>query len=125
MLGEGSVGDRSKSDLNRSRDPDFFCIKQTEVVPVVVPMLHVYGMVTTNATLFSGATLAIFDHFEPTIFLQTIQKYKVEQLMLVPTLVNFLANSPLVDQYDLSSVKQVWTGGSQLLEEDSKTVWNR
>jgi 4-coumarate--CoA ligase len=100
-------------------------MKQKEVVPVVLPMFHIYGVLITNAALYSGATLAIFDHFVPTIFLETIQKYKVEQLMLVPTLINFLANSPLVDQYDLSSVKQVWSGGSHLLEEDSKTVWNR
>ncbi|XP_068900570.1 luciferin 4-monooxygenase-like [Tenebrio molitor] len=109
----------------RSGDPDVLYMKQKEVVPAVLPMLHVYGVVITNAALFSGATLAIFDHFEPTIFLQTIQKYKMEQLMLVPTLINFIANNPLIDQYDLSSVKQVWTGGSQLLEEDSKTVWSR
>jgi 4-coumarate--CoA ligase len=100
-------------------------MKQKEVVPLVPPMFHLYGMLITNAALYSGATLAIFDHFVPTIFLETIQKYKMEQLMLVPTLINFLANSPLVDQYDLSSVKQVWSGGSHLLEEDSKTVWNR
>jgi 4-coumarate--CoA ligase len=125
MLGEGSVGDRSRSHLNRSRDPDFLYMKQKEVVSVVVPMLHVYGVVIMNAALFSGATLAIFDHFKPTTFLQTIQKYKMEQLMLVPTLINFIATSPLVDQYDLSSVKQVWSAGSALFEEDSKIVWSR
>ncbi|KAH0813795.1 hypothetical protein GEV33_008996 [Tenebrio molitor] len=114
-----------RTNLVHARDPDVLYMKQKEVVPAILPMLHVYGVVITNAALFSGATLAIFDHFEPTIFLETIQKYKMEQLMLVPTLINFIATSPLIDQYDLSSVKQVWTGGSQLLEEDSKTVWSR
>ncbi|KAJ3616305.1 hypothetical protein MTP99_004834 [Tenebrio molitor] len=114
-----------RTNLVHARDPDFLYMKQKEVVPLVPPMFHLYGMLITNAALYSGATLAIFDHFVPTIFLETIQKYKMEQLMLVPTLINFLANSPLVDQYDLSSVKQVWSGGSHLLEEDSKTVWNR
>ncbi|CAH1382406.1 unnamed protein product [Tenebrio molitor] len=114
-----------RTNLIHARDPDFLYMKQKEVVSVVVPMLHVYGVVIMNAALFSGATLAIFDHFKPTIFLQTIQKYKMEQLMLVPTLINFIATSPLVDQYDLSSVKQVWSAGSALFEEDSKIVWSR
>ncbi|RZB73496.1 AMP-binding domain containing protein, partial [Asbolus verrucosus] len=58
-----------------------------------------------NAAFYCGSTLIFFDHFDPNIFLQTIQNYKVEQLYLVPSLTNFLVNSPLTGLYDLSSKK--------------------
>jgi acyl-coenzyme A synthetase/AMP-(fatty) acid ligase len=78
-----------------------------------------------NAILYGGATLAVIDRFKPTTFLEIIQKHKAEQLVTVHTLMHFLVNSPLVDQYDLSSVKQVWIGGSKLHEEDAEVLWKR
>ncbi|CAH1382418.1 unnamed protein product, partial [Tenebrio molitor] len=103
-----------------ARDRDFLYMKSNEVVPLVLPFCHSYAVLVMNAILYGGATLAVIDRFKPTTFLETIQKHKAEQLVTVHTLMHFLVNSPLVDQYDLSSVKQVWIGGSKLHEEDAE-----
>ncbi|XP_068902151.1 luciferin 4-monooxygenase-like [Tenebrio molitor] len=108
-----------------ARDRDFLYMKPNEVVPLVLPFCHSYAVLVMNAILYGGATLAVIDRFKPTTFLETIQKHKAEQLVTVHTLMHFLVNSPLVDQYDLSSVKQVWIGGSKLHEEDAEVLWKR
>lgn len=55
--------------------------------------------------LMSGMTSIILKSFEPELFLASIQKYRIKVLKVVPPMVLFLAKSPLVDKYDLSSVK--------------------
>jgi acyl-coenzyme A synthetase/AMP-(fatty) acid ligase len=100
-------------------------MKPEEVVPLVVPLFHVYGVIVVNVTLYSGATVAVFDRFKPEALLKTIEEYKVEQLFLVPYLINFLGKTHLVERFDLSSVAQVWSGGSPLFDEDAKMVQTR
>ncbi|PSN29669.1 Luciferin 4-monooxygenase [Blattella germanica] len=64
--------------------------------------------------------------FEEVLFLESIQKYKVTLLFLAPPLVLFLAKSPIVDNYDLSSVRDLRCGAAPLskhvLSEVSKRL---
>lgn len=43
--------------------------------------------------------------------LDLVQKEKITMIHAVPPVVLFLANSPLVDRYDTSSIKYVLSGG--------------
>ena len=43
--------------------------------------------------------------FELEVFLSVIQKYKISVCHLVPPILLLLAKSPLVDNYDLSSLR--------------------
>jgi 4-coumarate--CoA ligase len=45
-------------------------------------------------------------------FLETIQKYKVTFAYVVPPIVLGLAKDPLVDKYDLSSIKMMNSGAA-------------
>ncbi|RZB41040.1 AMP-binding domain containing protein, partial [Asbolus verrucosus] len=80
------------------------------------------GLHVINATLYSGAALIIHDHFDPHIFLKTIENHNTEQLFLVPPLINFLANSPLTEQFNLSSVRHIFNAAAPILEEDSRLL---
>lgn len=73
-----------------------------------LPFFHAYAFVSLVTQYALGATSVILSRFDPEKFLSTVQKYKIQQLMLVPPLMVFLAKSPLVDRYDLSSIKQIW-----------------
>lgn len=80
-----------------------------------LPMFHAFGLYGVMVlTLFSGSTLVILPRFEPDLFLSSIQKYKVTYLPMVPPTAAFLAKSPLVAKYDLSSVKRASSGGAPL-----------
>ena len=49
-----------------------------ETFVTVLPFYHVYGMMLTVVGVLGGAKLIILPKFEPTRFLETIQKYKVK-----------------------------------------------
>ena len=81
----------------------------------VLPFYHIYGMAALmNFPLYRGATCVSVPRFDLEQFLKTIQDYRVTHLYLVPPIVLALAKHPLVDKYDLSSVKLVNSGAAPL-----------
>lgn len=56
---------------------------------------------------------------------EIMQKYKVTSTIMVPPLMVFLAKSPIVNEYDLSSLKIVWCGAAALSKELEDTVKDR
>lgn len=73
----------------------------------LLPMFHGYGFFIFLVGLTFGNKIIVISRFEERLFLKAIQDYKIETLPLVPPLLVFLAKSPIVDEYDLSSVKQI------------------
>jgi acyl-CoA synthetase (AMP-forming)/AMP-acid ligase II len=81
----------------------------------ILPFFHIAGMVCIlHSVLYIGGKLALMRRFEPESFLQTIQKYRIEVAPLVPPLVVVLAKHPVVENYDLSSLKLVTSGAAPL-----------
>lgn len=74
----------------------------------LLPFFHAYSFILMVIGLLSGHCSIVFSHFEEELFLQYVEKYKIQYLVVVPSLMVFLAKHPLVDKYDLSSVKAVW-----------------
>jgi acyl-CoA synthetase (AMP-forming)/AMP-acid ligase II len=90
-------------------------ITEREKVMAFLPFFHIYGMtVIMNATLYHGATLVSMQRFDLEPCLQAIQEHKVTRFFLVPPIVVLLAKSPIVDKYDLSSVKSMFSGAAPL-----------
>lgn len=58
-------------------------------------------------------------------FLEAIQRYKIESLSLVPSIWVFLSKSPLVEKYDLSSVKALGSGAASLSKEVEESTIKR
>lgn len=50
--------------------------------------------------------------FEPTLFFQTIEKYKVNIAFIANPIVALMATDPIIEKYDLSSLNICSTGGS-------------
>ena len=81
----------------------------------VIPFFHVSGMLfNVTCGLHAGTTLVISPKFYPENFLQTISNYKVTYMKLVPPLMLFLANHPMVDSYDLTSLKHLSYGAAPI-----------
>ncbi len=60
----------------------------------------------------AGATHVLLRKFEPAEVFDTIQRYKVTQTMLVPTMVQMLLYDPTIRNYDLKSLKTISYGAS-------------
>lgn len=81
----------------------------------VLPFFHSYGMqILMNGTLRRGTTCVTMQRFDFPQFLRLIQDYRITSLALVPPIVLALANSPLVDQFDLSSLTLIGCGAAPL-----------
>ena len=86
-----------------------------EVVIAVLPFFHIYGMqVLMNAVLKNGTTLVTMPRFDLEQFLSLIQEHKVTRAYVVPPIVLALAKHPAVENYDLSSLKQIVSGAAPL-----------
>lgn len=106
-------------------DPVFGLMRKNSVVLNLLPYFHAYSFTTLLVGLIVGAKGVILARFDEKVFLHTIEKYRIETLTLVPPLMVFLAKHPLVDRYDLSSVKIIWCGAASLSEEIQKAVAKR
>jgi 4-coumarate--CoA ligase len=98
-----------------------------EVVLAFLPFFHIYGMsVLMNLALSMGATVVTMSRFDLEQSLELTQRYHVTRFYAVPPVVLALAKHPLVDQYDLSSVIQIFSGaaplGAELAADASKRV---
>ena len=92
----------------------------------VLPLFHIYGMtIVMNLGLCNGAALSIMHHFDATEFLQTIQNQQITRTYLVPPILLFLANHPLVDDYDISSLNYIACGAAPLAADQTLAVMQR
>ena len=99
---------------------------EDEIILAMLPFFHIYGMVVVmKLALAGGATVVSMPRFEMEEFLGLIQQYKATTLPLVPPVVLGLAKSPLVDQFDLSSVRTIFCGAAPLGRELSIEAGDR
>ncbi|TAQ86621.1 hypothetical protein B7494_g5056 [Chlorociboria aeruginascens] len=88
----------------------------TEVCLGLLPLSHIYGLVVVaQASTYRGDGIIILPKFEFKSYLNTIQKYKIQTLYLVPPIIiQMTKNQDVVSKYDLSSVNSVFTGAAPL-----------
>lgn len=92
----------------------------------VLPFFHIYGMVLIlNLAIYRGITLVTMPRFDMQQFLELVQKHQITSLNLVPPLILGLAKQPIVDEYDLSSVRIIGSGAAPLGPELEKACGNR
>ncbi len=101
-------------------------VDETDSMIGVLPFFHIYGMVLIlNLAIYRGATLVTMPRFELEHFLQMVQDYKITCLNLVPPIVLALAKHPLVENYDLSSVRIIGCGAAPLGVETEQACAGR
>ena len=95
-------------------------------VIAVLPFFHIYGLVVIlNATLARGATLVTMPRFDLAGFLQALQEHGVTRVYVVPPIALALAKHPLVDDFDLSSVRIMLSGAAPLGPDLQRAVGER
>jgi acyl-CoA synthetase (AMP-forming)/AMP-acid ligase II len=84
-------------------------------VLAALPLCHIAGLqVVMGSALSAGATMVTLPKFELEAFLAAIERYRVTRIVVAPPIVLALAKHPLVDRYDLSSVRALASGAAPL-----------
>ena len=97
-----------------------------EVAAAFLPFFHIYGMtVLMNLHLAGGGGLVTLPRFDLEMFLRISQDYKSKRMWIVPPVALALAKHPMVDQFDLSALQQVFTGAAPLGADLSNAVGAR
>ena len=102
---------------------NFEAFGELDVVVAVLPFFHIYGMVVIIMLgLAGGGTIVSMPRFDLAEFLGLVQKHKITILPLVPPIVLGLVKHPMVAQFDLSSVRLVFSGAAPLGEEMAREL---
>ncbi|KAF4946257.1 hypothetical protein FGADI_11334 [Fusarium gaditjirri] len=104
----------------RKNDPTFAA---NDVHCAFLPFYHAMGLISfCILNVKRGCTTVVMQRFDLKSFLSTIQEFKVTYLALAPPVVSMLVKSPLVSQYDLSTVKFLVCGAAPLQADVEKRL---
>jgi len=94
-----------------------------EVFAYIAPLTHGGGALLLPVLLRKGRCV-ILDHFDPVLFLQSVEKEKITSTFLVPTMIYVLLDFPELKKYDTSSLSNVIYGASAIAPERLKQALN-
>ncbi|KAL7272805.1 hypothetical protein RUND412_004367 [Rhizina undulata] len=83
-----------------------------------LPFFHIYGLsCIMHHAMFKGLTTVIMSRFDLPKFCEHVQDFKITYAYVVPPVILLLAKSPVVDKYDLSSLRMLNSGAAPLTRE--------
>ncbi|MFL6283666.1 MAG: 4-coumarate--CoA ligase family protein [Pyrinomonadaceae bacterium] len=92
-----------------------------DTVVCVLPLFHIYGLVAiANLALLSGAKVVMLPRFDFAQLLKVMQEHRVTFAHLVPPIILALTKQPCVADYDLSSLRTIFSGAAPLGSELSR-----
>ncbi|MDM5156707.1 long-chain-fatty-acid--CoA ligase [Bacillus sp. DX1.1] len=102
------------------------CQEGEEVILGVLPFFHVYGMTAVmNLAIMQGHKMVIVPKFDMKMVFEAIKKHQVTLFPGAPTIYIALLNSPLLQKYDLSSIRACISGSAPLpveIQEEFESV---
>ncbi|WP_221794293.1 long-chain-fatty-acid--CoA ligase [Oceanobacter mangrovi] len=103
---------------------DWFGIKRGDVILAVAPMFHVVGLQAgMNSSIAQGGTLVIVPRWDREVAAHAIHNFHVTVWPAVPTMAIDLINMPDFEQYDVSSLRVMFGGGSSMPEAVAKRLY--
>ena len=104
--------------MNADTPGRLFGIRDDDVVLVVLPLFHVFGLSSQlNVCVRFGATMSLVPRFDPDKVLEVIQRDRVTVFEGVPTMYVALLNHPRLADYDISSLRIGVSGGAAIPAE--------
>ncbi|XP_008781908.1 4-coumarate--CoA ligase 2-like [Phoenix dactylifera] len=95
-------------------NPNLYYHKE-DVVLCVLPLFHIYSLNSVLlCALRAGAAILIMRKFEVVAMLELAQRFRVTILPFVPPIVVEIAKNPVVDSYDVSSIRTVMSGAAPM-----------
>lgn len=92
----------------------------------VLPFFHIYGLaVVVNVTLMTGAPCHVMPKWDLEKACTLIQNHKISFLYVPPPIVLALGKQPIVDNYDLSTLRWINSAAAPVSRELVLAVWDR
>ncbi|KAH6984840.1 hypothetical protein BKA56DRAFT_717436 [Ilyonectria sp. MPI-CAGE-AT-0026] len=92
----------------------------------VLPFFHVYGLgVVLNVTLTTGVKCVVMAKFDLAQACQLIQDHQLTFMYVPPPIILALGKHPLVEKYNLSSLRFVNSAAAPLSRDLVDAVWER
>jgi acyl-CoA synthetase (AMP-forming)/AMP-acid ligase II len=111
---------------NIAQIEDLIGAQPDDVIMAVLPFFHIYGMtVLLNLSLRRRSTLVTMPRFDLAEFLGAIARHRVTFAFIAPPIAVALAKHPAVEDYDLSSLRVVFSGAAPLDGELGKALSDR
>ncbi|XP_020973809.1 4-coumarate--CoA ligase 2-like isoform X2 [Arachis ipaensis] len=93
-------------------------LKEEDVVLCVLPLFHIYALhCVMLCSMRVGCKVLLMEKFEMRAMLEVVEKQRVSVVMAVPPLVVALSKNPAVEEYELSSIRMVMSGGASLAND--------
>ncbi|KAF8578939.1 AMP binding protein [Ramaria rubella] len=90
----------------------------------LLPFYHVFGgVIVALISYAAGIPVVVLPKFNPALLLSSIAKHQVTVAMIVPPVLRFLAKHPLVEDFDVSSLRTILVGAaasSPMLMEEAR-----
>ncbi|XP_076365921.1 uncharacterized protein LOC143254845 isoform X2 [Tachypleus tridentatus] len=102
--------------------PTVWKFSQDDIILGMYPFCHVGGFLFLVNVLYQGVTLSVVPSYESDLFLEVIETHKVSVALVAVSILYRLLRDPSVRQYNLTSLKEIITGGAPLNQEDSDDV---
>ncbi|MGB6065399.1 MAG: AMP-binding protein [Desulfomonilaceae bacterium] len=97
--------------------------RENDVFMGVAPFFHVMGQINLMCTpLASGAQVVVLSRFVPEVLAQAVAHYRCTYWVGATPMVIALLNLPNLKDYDLSSLRCLWTGGAPISTELQKKL---
>jgi long-chain acyl-CoA synthetase len=80
------------------------------------PMFHLADVGVMNCMLLLGGAHAFIRMFTPEAVARAIEKFRVTDVLLVPTMIQMFVDQPNLSNYDLRSLRSVSYGASPMSE---------
>jgi len=91
-----------------------------------LPFFHIYGLTCLiHQSILSGLQLVVMPKFELEDFCRFIQEFRITFAYVVPPVLLQLSKHPLVDKYNLSSIRMMNSGAAPLTRELVESVYKR
>lgn len=103
----------------QEKGPDYH-----DVALGLLPQSHIYGLIVIcHASTYRGDQVIVLPKFDLQHYLNSIQKYKINTLYIVPPIIIAMVKNPqLLKKFDLSSVRQIFTGAAPLGKETAEDL---
>lgn len=101
-----SVGEMSKSG-----------IEPFERFLHVLPLSHSYGVLMMNLGYLLGTVSVMLPMFDVETVFKTLEAHKIQNFSVVPTILTYMLNFPKRQEFDLSCLAKVNSGGAALPNE--------
>jgi acyl-CoA synthetase (AMP-forming)/AMP-acid ligase II len=100
--------------------------RESDVLVAASPFYHVVGLHgILNLGLFAGATIVSMVRYDTRQFLQAVQEYQVSSVFLTPPVVTDLTKNPVVDEYDVTSLRSLLCAAAPLAGEVEQAAASR